>query len=1061
MELTPKELKKTTITENTPVNITLFVTTLLLLFKRAGNVVRPLVMFLLSFLLFYSCTPHENDLSELKSGFINPPDSSRPGVYWYFMDGNLSKEAMTKDLESMKQAGIGYLVYLEVNVGVPRGKVDFLSQEWKELFKHAVEECERLGIVITLGVGPGWTGSGGPWVEARASMRHLVSSSTEVDGGGKKTIFLSVPPPMRPFFGEGNFTPQVKKQWEEYYEDVAVLAFPTPSNQEIIPDNEGKALYYRAPYSSQPGVKQFLPTSVNYDQSSSSETTSTSSLSGAIQQNKIIDLTNLLKEDGSIEWDVPEGKWTIMRFVSRNNGAVTRPAPLPGVGLEADKFDTLALKAHLDKFTGELLKTIGQRDNSLHGGLKMLHMDSWEMGAQNWSDKFREEFISRRKYDPQPFFPVYAGMIVGSREISERFLWDLRLTSQELILENHAGHIKEYGRRYGLGLSIEPYDMNPTADLELAVIADMPMCEFWSVGYGFNTSFSAMEGTSAAHLLGQPVVPAESFTAHSDGWRQHPGSMKDQSDWAFASGINRLLYHTFQHQALNDNLRPGMTMGPYSVYWDRNQTWWPMADAYHRYVSRCQFMLQQGRTVADILYLTPEGAPHVFRAPASALESEQPFLPDRKGYNFDGCPPGMIYKASVKDNRIVFPGGASYRLLVMPDYETMTPGLLKKIKELVSEGAVVVGLPPKKSPGLTDYPDCDNEVQSLANELWGGFDIPVALTTHSFGKGKIIWGTALKVKADNPQPQSDLTASILTELYPHYDITSKILADMNIQEDFEASIPIRYTHRTMDGCDIYFVANRTDKNVNGECTFRIADKKPELWDPLTGETRLLPEYTAESNRIKIPLEFGPHESYFIIFGNNSNATGGKNFTAKSLLTTIDAPWEVSFDPAWGGPEKIIFEKLTDWAQHTDPGIKYYSGTAVYRQKFDLPDKTDKKIYLDLGKVKNMARVHINEKEAGTLWTSPWILDITDYIKQTGNNLEIEVVNLWPNRLIGDEQLPNDGIEGGKWPEWLIKGEKRTSGRYTFTTFNPYTKDSPLLESGLIGPVTLLTVDNVP
>lgn len=988
-------------------------------------------IYLLLFLLFCSCTPPANTFSELEKGFVTPPDSARPGVYWYFMDGNLSGEAMTKDLESMKKAGIGHVVYLEVNVGVPRGSVDFLGPEWKELFKHAVEECERLGIAITLGVGPGWTGSGGPWVEAQASMQHLVASSSEVEGAGKRTIRLNRPSPKRPFFGEGGFTPQVRKQWEDYYEDVAVLAFPTPPEQGTISDSEEKALYYRAPYSSQPGVKQYLPTASGYGSPSASE---------AIQQDKIIDLTNLLKDDGSIEWDVPEGKWTVMRFGSRNNGAVTRPAPLPGVGLEADKFDTTALNAHLDKFTGELFRTIGTRDQNLPGGLKMLHMDSWEMGAQNWTQQFREEFIRRRNYDPQPFYPVYAGMIVGSREISERFLWDLRLTSQELVLEKHAGHIKEYGRRHGYGLSIEPYDMNPAADLELAVTADMPMCEFWSAGYGFNTSFSAIEGTSAAHLIGQPVVPAEAFTAHLDGWRQHPGSMKNQSDWAFASGINRLVYHTFQHQALNDSLRPGMTMGPYGVHWDRNQTWWPMADAYHRYVSRCQFMLQQGRTVADILYLTPEGAPHVFRAPESALESELPFLPDRKGYNFDGCPPGMLHRAFVKDNRIVFPGGASYRLLVLPDFETMTPGLLQKIKELVYEGATVIGLPPSKSPGLTNYPACDNEVRTIAKELWGHPEIPAGLTTQSFGSGKIIWGTELREKTDN--------------LYPHYDITAKILAEMNVPEDFAANVPVRYTHRTLPDCDLYFVANRTEKNIKDECRFRITGKTPELWDPITGETRFLPEFSQRNGTTVIPLEFGPYESYFIVFRNHQRSGKGKNFTSKTMLDTLSAPWEVSFDPAWGGPAKISFEKLTDWTQHPDPGINYYSGTAVYRQKFNLPGDINGTLYLDLGKVKNMARIHINGKEAGTLWTAPWQLDITDFVKQSDNELEIEVVNLWPNRLIGDEQLPDDGIQNHQWPEWLLKGEARNSERYTFTTYKHYTKDSPLLESGLIGPVTI-------
>jgi hypothetical protein len=304
-------------------------------------------------------------------------------------------------------------------------------------------------------------------------------------------------------------------------------------------------------------------------------------------------------------------------------------------------------------------------------------------------------------------------------------------------MENHAGHIKLYASRYGMGLSIEPYDMNPTADLELASVADMPMCEFWSAGFGYNTAFSAIEGSSVAHLIGQPVVPAESFTAAGDGWRQHPGSMKNQTDWAFASGINRLMYHTFQHQYLDDQYRPGMTMGPYGVHWDRNQTWWPMADAYHRYVSRCQFMLQQGRTVADILYLTPEGAPHTFRAPASALEGEmldarktalsfrdETPLPDHKGYNFDGCPPSLLYDAFVSDGMIVFPSGATYRLMVLPYFETMTPALLKKISDLVNDGATIIGLPPQKSPSLTNYPACDSEVRQLAQTLWGGYDIP-------------------------------------------------------------------------------------------------------------------------------------------------------------------------------------------------------------------------------------------------------------------------------------------------------------------------------------------------
>lgn len=981
--------------------------------------------------LLVSCN-QSGDLSELKKNFVTPPEDVKPGVYWYFMDGNLSKESMTKDLEAMKEAGIGHVVYLEVNVGIPRGPVDFLSEQWKELFKHAVEECERLGIAITLGVGPGWTGSGGPWVNAAASMQHLVSSSTEVTGGKQQTINLPKPFPKPPYFGEGGFTPQVRKQWEDFYKDVAVLAFPTPQENSKIEGTDEKALYYRAPYSSVPGVKQFLATSANYPAVGPGM---------AVSKRQIVDLTDKLMPDGNLIWEVPAGKWTIMRFGARNNGAVTRPAPLPGVGLEADKLDTAALNAHLDVFTGELFRFIGKRDTTLPGGLKMLHMDSWEMGAQNWTADFEKEFTRRRGYDPKPFYPVYAGVIIENREISERFLWDLRVTLQEMVLENHAGHIKSYAHCHGMGLSIEPYDMNPTADLELGAVADVPMCEFWSPN-GYNTSFSAMEGTSIAHLKGQPVVPAESFTAAGDGWKQHPASMKDQTDWAFAAGINRLVYHTFQHQYLDDSLRPGMTMGPYGVHWDRNQTWWPMVKEYHRYVSRCQYMLRQGRTVAEILYLTPEGAPHVFRAPKSALAGIQEFLPDRKGYNFDGCPPSLFAQARTENGQIVFPSGATYNLLVLPDVETMTPELLAKIKELILNGATVIGLPPLKSPSLVNYPSCDTQVAELVQEIWGSTEIPEQMTTRTLGKGKIIWGKDVRTQVDN--------------LYTPYELTARIFSTMGIPEDFSATGQIRYTHRKTDHCDIYFVANRLDKKLTSACKFRISEKIPELWDPLTGKIRELTSYVQDGQHLTIDLEFEPHQSFFIIFNKKGKSADGEtNFATTNVLATLDSPWEVSFDPAWGGPEKATFNTLTDWSRNSDPGIKYYSGTAVYKQNFDMPETSRKHIYMNLGKVKNIARVWLNGKDMGIVWTTPWQVEITGTVKEKDNELKIEVINLWANRLIGDELLPDDGIQNGQWPKWLLNGETRKSGRYTFATQRHYTKDSPLLESGLMGPVQII------
>lgn len=971
---------------------------------------------------------------DLEAGFTDPPDSAKPGVYWYFMDGNMNAEAMSKDLESMKTAGIAHVLFLEVNVGVPRGTVDFLSEPWQQLFKHAVRECERLDIAMTLGVGPGWTGSGGPWVKPEQSMQHLVSSSVSVTGtkdAKEQTIALPVPAPKPPFFGEGNLSPEVRQMWSEFYEDVVVLAFPTPENGAKIDDIDNKALYYRAPYSSQPGVKQFFPTSETYPTPDGA----------AISGKSVIDVTKFRQADGSLKWNVPEGNWTVMRFGVRNNGAITRPAPYPGLGLECDKFDTTALHEHLNHFTEQLFKTLGNPTHAGKGGLKMLHMDSWEMGAQNWTAKFRDEFIKRRKYDPQPFYPVYSGQIIDSLEVSERFLWDLRLTAQELVLENHAGAIKEYGKKYGFGLSIEPYDMNPTADLELASVADVPMCEFWSQGFGFNTSFAPIEGTSAAHLIGQAVVPAEAFTAHQEGWRQYPGSMKNQTDWAFAIGVNRLVYHTFQHQSLGDEFKPGVTMGPYGVSWNRGQTWWDMADAYHTYVARCQFMLQQGRTVADVLYLTPEGAPHVFRPPNSALAGDD-FLPDRKGYNFDGCPPSLLYGATVENGEIVFPSGARYKILVLPNSKTMTPQMLTKIKSLVQGGATLVGLPPVKSPSLVDYPQCDRDVKSLAEELWGTSEIPKTLTQRDFGNGIFWWCQSMADDAEN--------------LYPSYDLTAKILKTRNVVEDFSCDAPVRYMHRTSDDAEIYFLANRSEKFLETSCNFRCTKNFAERWNPVTGKKDSL-FYDRQDGVTKLRLRFEPYESCFIVFrkGDTKMKTS-KDFVAPQTLATLDGPWSVTFDPKWGGPGKINFETLTDWSKHDHEGVKYYSGTALYEKTFDFPGAipNGKRLFLDLGQVNVMARISLNGKELGTVWTAPWSVDITEHVKAKNNELKIEVVNLWANRLIGDEHLPDDGPQHGQWPQWLLNGEKRPSQRYTLTTFKHFTKDSPLLPSGLLGPVTI-------
>jgi len=302
---------------------------------------------------------------DIESDFLHPPDSARPWVYWYFMDGNFSREGLTADLESMKRAGLGGGIFLEVNVGVPRGPVEFMGSRWRELFAHAVHEADRLGLQLAVGTGPGWCGTGGPWVKPEQSMQHLVASETNVRGPRRFSAILSRPQPRPPFFGVGTLTPELAKAWREYYADVAVLAFPTPQGNARVADIDEKALYYRAPFSSAPGVKPLLP------EPSSASTIPSEQCIARVQ---IVDLTSRLRADGHLDWDVPAGDWTILRFGRTSTGQCTRPAPLPGLGFETDKFDAAAIDAHFAAFTAKLIEAIGPRSSS-GNGLTTIHFD--------------------------------------------------------------------------------------------------------------------------------------------------------------------------------------------------------------------------------------------------------------------------------------------------------------------------------------------------------------------------------------------------------------------------------------------------------------------------------------------------------------------------------------------------------------------------------------------------------------------------------------------------------------------------------------------------------------
>jgi hypothetical protein len=996
-----------------------------------------LFAFVLCIGLSWTAAVHSQDL---KTEFIDPADAARPGVYWYFMDGNQDRDAMVADLRAMKDVGIGSVVFLEVDLGIPRGPHPFMSESWQDNVANAFVEAGKLDMEVILGTGPGWAGSGGSWVDVADSMQHLVGSGIEVKGPQRINRKLPVPPPHQANRYAG-MNQDHADQREAWHQNVAVLAFPTPeAGTAILDDARMKALIEILPYTGRKPKFRFVMPQAEYAEPDDSR---------RIDVTKVIDLTDLMSPEGELEWDVPEGNWTVMRFVARSTGQTTRPAPQAGHGFEHNKFDSASYQRHWDNYQAKLLKKVIEQGGPLQPGkgLTTIHLDSWEMSSQNWTAKFRQQFLDRRGYDPTPFFPAFMGLVVGSVEQSERFLWDMRKTSQELVLEEYAEAIKKIGREHGLLYSNEPYDMNPAGNIDLGSLADIPMCEFW---YQANDAqYSCVEAVSIAHTMGQQVVKAEAFTSRSDAFAKTPANMKNQTDWAFALGINGIVFHTFQHQPLGKKAMPGMTMGRYGIQWHRNQTFWNFLPDYHQYITRCSSLLRQGESIADILYLIPEGAPHIFEAPKDAFEGE-PRLLDKRGYSFDAVTPRILdMRAEVQDGRIAFPDGSKYRVLVLPDVPTMTPEFLTKVEQLIRDGATVIGNPPRKSPSLVNYPACDQAVASRANEIWGGTESPKEVERIALGQGEIFWGGEL-------DPNSGL--------FPTYQATATLLAKLGLAEDFSSpSGHLRYIHRQTENFDFYFVSNRTESRVVTEGIFRIEGLQPQLWDPSSGETRAIADYESSGGLTRIPLLLEPLQSFFIVFPHDAIASSspeiaGKNFAELETVQQIKGPWRVAFDPASGGPANVSFANLADWSKRPEKNIKYYSGVATYRKSFDSPSLNlgdDQRVYLDLGTVFDIGRVRLNGQDLGVVWTTPWRVDITSTLKPQDNELVIEVANGWSNRLIGDQQPGNKNVRKLAWPSGLLEGKPYAAGRFTFSTHGHHRVSSPLRPAGLIGPVSIL------
>lgn len=718
-----------------------------------------------------------------------------------------------------------------------------------------------------------------------------------------------------------------------------------------------------------------------------------------IDPKTVIDITKNRAEDGTITWTVPEGKWKIMQTGMTTTGQTNGPASPEGTGLETDKMSKEHIVAHFDAFLGEIMRRIPAADRKTW---EIAVQDSYETGGQNWTDGMTEEFKSKYGYSPLTFMPVLKGDVVGSRDQSDRFLWDLRRMVADKVSYDYVGGLREVCHQNGLTTWLENYGHwgFPGEFLQYGGQSDEVAGEFWSEGDLGNIENRA--ASSCAHIYGKTKVSAESFTCGGKAYSRYPATMKQRGDRFFTEGINNTLLHVYIHQP--DERIPGANAW-FGNEFNRHNTWFEYMDLFTQYLKRTNFMLQQGNYVADAAYFIGEDAPKM-------TGICDPALP--KGYSYDYINAEVIEtRISVKDGRMVLPDGMSYRILVLPKLETMRPEVLKKIKELVEQGAVVLGPAPKYSPSMQNYPEADQQVQIIAAELWGNVD-GINVKSRYVGKGMILSGMEM-------QEALDLIG---------------VIPDCKFGKDDSAL----FIHRTMPDGDFYFVSNQTDQTITIYPEFRITGKSPELWSSVYATERDLPVFSLKGKTTIVPLKLEAYESQFIVFRKKAGKSGSTdvvtNFPEGKVLADLNSEWTVTFDHSKRGPAKPVeFETLSDWTLSGNDSIKYFSGTAVYKTSVELAKIPSGKIMLNLGKLTAMAKVKVNGKDVGGVWTAPYQLDISSAVKAGNNEIEISVVNNWMNRLIGDQKLPE-------------------AERPTWSPIIPYNADSPLQPSGLFGPVNI-------
>lgn len=1049
-----------------------------------------------------------------EAGFVTPPSSVQTGTYWYWIEGNISKEGVEKDLEAMKAAGINRAFVANIGgagTGDPNSqyKVEFMSDEWWNITRAALKKATELGIDIGMFNSPGWSQSGGPWIKAGQTMRYLNSSRTVVKGPGRVTVKLPQPadefqdvkvvafPNPTPagtvlttanasitavpsmgdltaltdgdnstdvrFATNGEYIIEINPQ--DWFTARSIVVRPAPAsiNTDVelqAMDADGryqtvsrfninrtrdwkkvgfdpyadvamsfdpvKSDSYRVVFrsvgagagiaelalSSVPRVERYKEKSLAklfqsevpaWDEYLWREQPQADDRSMAVQPGQVIDLSDKMTADGTLTWDVPEGEWTVLRTGMTPTGVVNEPACPDATGYEVDKLSRKHAEEHFDAYIGEILRRIPADERK---SFKLLVQDSYEVGGQNFTDDMIPVFKERYGYDPVPYLPVLSGVVVGSQHDSDAFLWDLRRLVADKISYDYVGGSREVAHKHGLTTWLENYGHwgFPGEFLQYGGQADEVGGEFWA-----DPPLGDIENrlaTSCAHIYGKKLTSSETSTSAGPSFVRTPSSLKQRMDRFFTYGVNNTVLHLYISQPSEDRL-PGSNAW-FGTEFNRNNTWFKHMDLYTQYIKRCNYMMRQGWYQADVAYFIGEDAPRM-------VGIMEPWIP--AGYQFEHMNAEVIMRdMTVKDGMLTLPHGVQFKVLVLPRrLKTMRPELLEKIERLILDGAIVMGPAPERSPSLQNQPEADRRVKEMAARIWGDVD-GVNVKQRRYGKGMICDGLDFE--------------TLFAQL--GYVPDCKVPDGMNVYQG----------HQKDGDTDIYILSNQDNRALTMDVAFRVTGKQPELWDPVTGVIRKLPAFRQEEKTTVVPMKLDKNECVFVVFrekGEPSATTLEANYPAPLRTQEATGEWNVTFESAFKTPSPVRMATLDNLSDNANDSIRYFSGTATYTTSVNL-DRAGRgeHMFMAFDNVGTMAKVYINGKYAGGVWTAPYRLDVTDFVKNGRNDVKVEVVNTWVNRIVGDMNLPE-------------------SERETYLFVNHLNAKTPLPPSGIIGKVKFGTV----